>query len=245
MRPFTIAVLVISLLATGAHAQGWGGALEGGARGMQQSIDTWQRVEREKELIKQQNEFLMEQDRIQAERERQLILERRAQELARQQEQRQAEERIQRERASLAAERAKLEMTRAKLAVEQAHPGWESAIRTEQFSAWRKGQPASVQRLGESDDPKDAILMLDLYKRDTAVPMVVQKNVPAKRNPKARAEFMRQQPCPATGKSKGACPGYVVDHLKPIACGGADAPGNMQWKTTAEAKAKDAAGVRC
>jgi len=30
-----------------------------------------------------------------------------------------------------------------------------------------------------------------------------------------------------------------VDHIVPLACGGADAPGNMQWQTTQEAKAKD------
>lgn len=34
-------------------------------------------------------------------------------------------------------------------------------------------------------------------------------------------------------------PGYVVDHIKPLACGGADAPSNMQWQTVAEAKSKD------
>jgi hypothetical protein len=34
-------------------------------------------------------------------------------------------------------------------------------------------------------------------------------------------------------------PGYVVDHIVPLACGGADAPSNMQWQTVAEGKAKD------
>jgi hypothetical protein len=34
-------------------------------------------------------------------------------------------------------------------------------------------------------------------------------------------------------------PGYVVDHIRPLACGGADVPANMQWQTAAEAKAKD------
>jgi hypothetical protein len=33
--------------------------------------------------------------------------------------------------------------------------------------------------------------------------------------------------------------GYVVDHIRPLACGGVDAPSNMQWQTIAEAKAKD------
>src|SRR4051812_33191896 len=55
----------------------------------------------------------------------------------------------------------------------------------------------------------------------------------------AIAAFKRQQPCPATGSSKGACPGWVIDHVKPLACGGADDPSNMQWQTAEEGKAKD------
>jgi hypothetical protein len=34
-------------------------------------------------------------------------------------------------------------------------------------------------------------------------------------------------------------PGYVIDHRVPLACGGPDAPSNMQWQTVAAAKAKD------
>jgi hypothetical protein len=30
-----------------------------------------------------------------------------------------------------------------------------------------------------------------------------------------------------------------VDHITPLACGGADTPSNMQWQTIAAAKAKD------
>jgi len=55
----------------------------------------------------------------------------------------------------------------------------------------------------------------------------------------AKHAFERQHPCPSTGKTSGRCPGYVVDHVKPLECGGADAPGNMQWQTIAEGKAKD------
>ena len=54
-----------------------------------------------------------------------------------------------------------------------------------------------------------------------------------------RAEFQRQHPCPANSKARGACPGYVVDHVKPLCAGGADDPSNMQWQTVADAKAKD------
>jgi hypothetical protein len=59
------------------------------------------------------------------------------------------------------------------------------------------------------------------------------------RSTAAKDAFKREQPCPSTGKPAGACPGYVIDHATPLACGGADDPSNMQWQTTAEAKAKD------
>jgi len=34
-------------------------------------------------------------------------------------------------------------------------------------------------------------------------------------------------------------PGYIIDHVVPLSKGGADNPGNMQWQTKVEAKAKD------
>lgn len=59
------------------------------------------------------------------------------------------------------------------------------------------------------------------------------------RSYKAKAEFKRLHHCPSTGKSKGKCDGYIIDHIKPLACGGADSPENMQWQTVKEAKDKD------
>lgn len=59
------------------------------------------------------------------------------------------------------------------------------------------------------------------------------------RSSAAKREFQHEQPCPATGTKTGPCKGYVIDHKKPLACGGADAPTNMQWQTKADAKAKD------
>jgi hypothetical protein len=59
------------------------------------------------------------------------------------------------------------------------------------------------------------------------------------RSPQALQQFKKANPCPATGKTYGQCPGYVVDHVTPLKRGGADAPSNMQWQTKAEAKAKD------
>lgn len=51
--------------------------------------------------------------------------------------------------------------------------------------------------------------------------------------------FKQLHPCPSTGQAKGACPGWIVDHIKPRCLGGADRPRNMQWQTIADAKRKD------
>lgn len=59
------------------------------------------------------------------------------------------------------------------------------------------------------------------------------------RSAKVRRQFIITHPCPSTGKTSGKCPGYVVDHIKALACGGPDAPSNMQWQSIRDAKAKD------
>jgi hypothetical protein len=59
------------------------------------------------------------------------------------------------------------------------------------------------------------------------------------RDPVQRAAFMHQHACPSTGKTKGRCPGYVVDHIKPLCAGGPDTPSNMQWQTVRQARQKD------
>ncbi len=61
----------------------------------------------------------------------------------------------------------------------------------------------------------------------------------------ARSSFEHSHPCPATGKSYGRCPGYVVDHVRPLECGGPDSPTNMQWQTAAAAHAKDKTETSC
>ena len=74
----------------------------------------------------------------------------------------------------------------------------------------------------------------------TADPSVQRdKHGKIRRSGAAKDAFKRERPCPATGKSTGRCPGYVIDHVKPLECGGADDPSNMQWQTTAEGKGKD------
>lgn len=73
--------------------------------------------------------------------------------------------------------------------------------------------------------------------------MTVSEMVEAKqeRSYQEKAEFMRHNPCPSTGKVKVryGCKGYIIDHIDPLACGGEDKAYNMQCQTKVEAKLKD------
>jgi|ERR1035437_6860752 5-methylcytosine-specific restriction endonuclease McrA len=60
-----------------------------------------------------------------------------------------------------------------------------------------------------------------------------------KRSATAKRDFQKAHPCPSTGRTFGACKGYVIDHVVPLKRGSPDSPSNMQWQTTAAAKAKD------
>lgn len=51
--------------------------------------------------------------------------------------------------------------------------------------------------------------------------------------------FKRENPCPSTGERRGSCPGYVIDHMRPLCAGGPDHHSNMQWQTKADALEKD------
>jgi hypothetical protein len=45
-----------------------------------------------------------------------------------------------------------------------------------------------------------------------------------RRSASARRAFKESHPCPATGSSAGACPGFVIDHIKALKHGGSDTP---------------------
>ena len=49
------------------------------------------------------------------------------------------------------------------------------------------------------------------------------------RSPALRAEFVRLNPCPANGATRGPCPGFEVDHVQPRCAGGAETIENLQW----------------
>ena len=59
------------------------------------------------------------------------------------------------------------------------------------------------------------------------------------RSAAVKREFQLTHPCPAARLTSGVCPGYVKDHIVPLACGGPHAVSNMQWPTIRDAKAND------
>jgi len=75
--------------------------------------------------------------------------------------------------------------------------------------------------------------------RTVSISIARDSNGRLKRSASAKREFEAMRPCPATGRASGPCPGYVIDHVMALACGGIDAPSNMQWQTKEQAKAKD------
>lgn len=66
-----------------------------------------------------------------------------------------------------------------------------------------------------------------------------------KRSQYQRALFVQMYPCPATGETSGTCSGWQVDHVIPLACGGIDAPINMQWLPIAIKSCALSSGLPC
>jgi hypothetical protein len=69
------------------------------------------------------------------------------------------------------------------------------------------------------------------YADPAAIPR--DKDGSIKRSAAVRREFVRLHPCPSGGTPSGACPGWYVDHVIPLACGGCDSVSNMQWLPSA------------
>lgn len=67
----------------------------------------------------------------------------------------------------------------------------------------------------------------------------IDANAGKKRSGAAIYQFKKHNPCPSTLERRGACPGYVIDHVIALKRGGADLPANMQWQTVLDAKLKD------
>lgn len=57
----------------------------------------------------------------------------------------------------------RIDLVRREMAVEIRHPGWQETIQTPGFRGWMAQQPREVQMLAYSDQPKDAVRLLDLH----------------------------------------------------------------------------------
>lgn len=57
-----------------------------------------------------------------------------------------------------------------------------------------------------------------------------------------RDTFKKIHPCPSTGLTSGACPGWQIDHVLPLASCGCDTLGNLQWLPV---EIKTCAGIYC
>jgi len=79
----------------------------------------------------------------------------------------QMQERLQQQEATLRAEMA----TRVnEMFVETRHEGWKDTVKTPEFAAWAQVQSPEIKALAASDNPADAVRMLDLYKKSTETP---------------------------------------------------------------------------
>lgn len=70
------------------------------------------------------------------------------------------------------------------------------------------GAPADLRYCGEPRRNKDG----SIY-RDRQMP----------------SRFAKTWPCPSTGKNEASCPGWAIDHIIPLACGGCDLSYNAAW----------------
>lgn len=78
----------------------------------------------------------------------------------------------------------------------------------------------------------------------TVAVALVTSTQAAERSRTLRAEFIRGNPCPVTGATRGPCPGFQVDHREALICGGRDELANLQWLTVDEHKAKTRVEVK-
>jgi hypothetical protein len=65
--------------------------------------------------------------------------------------------------------------------------------------------------------------------------LAVSASAKEPRSPSVKREFQLTRPCPATGLRSGACPGYIKEHVVPLARGAPDAVSNLQWQTVPDA----------
>lgn len=133
-----------------AHAQGIRGGM---GEALQRIGSQMQEYGAQSDLMEQQHRQEMERMQLQ----QQLEMER----------QRQRQQQLQTQQQQAEQDRQK-QTAQVERTMEAAHPGWRQTVRSPAFDQWIARQPSSVQGLAASERPADAILLLDLFKRDIA-----------------------------------------------------------------------------
>ena len=108
-------------------------------------------------------------------------------------------------------------------------------------SSGRASHPAAGHRAPAIHAPRSNTKVTASHPQSRTKALGVQRDTKGRiaRDLTQKAKFERSHPCPSTGKRSGACPGYVIDHVRPLKRGGADRAENMQWQTKQAAKQKD------
>jgi len=83
---------------------------------------------------------------------------------------------------------------------------------------------------------------LTAFAQTCTLPRTANGNI--KRSASEVYKFRKANPCPVTGKTTGACPGFQVEHTIPLCACGPDKVSNMTWMATAEHKIKTKADVK-
>jgi hypothetical protein len=98
------------------------------------------------------------------------------------------------------------------------------------FGAILAAQPGTISKWGPNSGPPHN------HRAASCTGCVRDLDGRLSSNPAPVRAFRSTHPCPANGSLKGPCPGYLVDHVKPLDRGGADTVRNMRWRKIAQAK---------
>lgn len=90
--------------------------------------------------------------------------------------------------------REELEKLRSELKekeVESKHEGWQRTVKTPEFHGWMAGSPREVQMLAASNDPQDAVRLLDLFSESRKPRQTTQRHQAAAALPTGQRSTVR------------------------------------------------------
>jgi len=104
-------------------------------------------------------------------------------------------------------EQRKAQESAARAHISEAIPDWLDVVKTPEFKAWRDQQPPGIQALGASDDPRDAVSMLRMFRPESAK---TQTQVQSERDAR-----LRKAVAPGKSVAQGPRTAIAVDDMTP------------------------------